>query len=88
MASIDKGQYKTYEELGEAIIAALPELKGRDPREIGLRGEEVNEGVSVVPSEWGDVDYRTAWSRWGGDWDQDWTVKDNMFDDFPHFELK
>ena len=26
--------------------------------------------------------------RWGGDWDQDWTVKDNMFDDFPHFELK
>ena len=26
--------------------------------------------------------------RWGGDWDQDWTVKDNKFDDFPHFELK
>ena len=26
--------------------------------------------------------------RWGGDWDQDWYVHDNMFDDFPHFELK
>ena len=26
--------------------------------------------------------------RWGGDWDQDWTVKDNKFDDFPHFELR
>jgi len=26
--------------------------------------------------------------RWGGDWDQDWTVKDNKFDDFPHFEVK
>jgi peptidoglycan L-alanyl-D-glutamate endopeptidase CwlK len=26
--------------------------------------------------------------RWGGDWDQDFEVKDNMFDDFPHFELK
>ena len=26
--------------------------------------------------------------RWGGDWDQDWTVKDNKFDDFPHFEIR
>jgi hypothetical protein len=25
--------------------------------------------------------------RWGGDWDKDWYVHDNMFDDFPHFEL-
>ena len=26
--------------------------------------------------------------RWGGDWDMDWTVSDNRFDDFPHFEIK
>ena len=26
--------------------------------------------------------------RWGGDWDKDWEVQDNTFDDFPHFELK
>lgn len=26
--------------------------------------------------------------RWGGDWDQDWYVHDNRFDDFPHFEIK
>ena len=26
--------------------------------------------------------------RWGGDWDQDWYVHDNKFDDFPHFEIK
>ena len=25
--------------------------------------------------------------RWGGDWDRDFEVQDNMFDDFPHFEL-
>ena len=25
--------------------------------------------------------------RWGGDWDSDFEVQDNMFDDFPHFEL-
>ena len=26
--------------------------------------------------------------RWGGDWDSDWKVSDNRFDDFPHFEIK
>jgi len=25
--------------------------------------------------------------RWGGDWDSDTEVKDNRFDDLPHFEL-
>jgi len=25
--------------------------------------------------------------RWGGDWDSDWQVKDNNFDDLGHFEL-
>ena len=26
--------------------------------------------------------------RWGGDWNTDWQVQDNKFDDFPHFEIK
>lgn len=25
--------------------------------------------------------------RWGGDWNQDWQVKDNLFDDLAHFEI-
>ena len=25
--------------------------------------------------------------RWGGDWDRDFQVMDNRFDDFPHFEI-
>jgi peptidoglycan L-alanyl-D-glutamate endopeptidase CwlK len=25
--------------------------------------------------------------RWGGDWDRDWQVSDNSFDDLWHFEL-
>lgn len=25
--------------------------------------------------------------RWGGDWNINWFVDDNNFDDFPHFEL-
>ena len=26
--------------------------------------------------------------RWGGDWNRNWEVDDNKFDDFPHFELR
>ena len=26
--------------------------------------------------------------RWGGDWDSDGEIKDNNFDDLPHFEIK
>ena len=26
--------------------------------------------------------------RWGGDWNKDFSVADNRFDDFPHFQLK
>ena len=26
--------------------------------------------------------------RWGGDWNQDFQVNDNKFDDFPHFEVR
>jgi peptidoglycan L-alanyl-D-glutamate endopeptidase CwlK len=25
--------------------------------------------------------------RWGGDWDSDWQVKDNRFNDLAHWEL-
>ena len=26
--------------------------------------------------------------RWGGDWDSDYTTKDNAFDDLVHFEIR
>lgn len=26
--------------------------------------------------------------RWGGDWDRDTELKDNVFQDYPHFELR
>ena len=25
--------------------------------------------------------------RWGGDWNRNWEVDDNKFDDFPHYEV-
>jgi hypothetical protein len=35
----------------------------------------------------GVADQLGIYIRWGGDWDKDWYVHDNKFDDFPHFEL-
>ena len=58
--------------------------------------------VTPYPVDWEDRERQTFFAgfvlgvanqmgvtlRWGGDWDQDFEVKDNRFDDFPHFELK
>ena len=58
--------------------------------------------VTPYPVDWADRERQTLFAgfvlgvanqmgielRWGGDWDQDFEVKDNRFDDFPHFELK
>ena len=54
------------------------------------------------PVDWNDRERQTLFAgfvlgiarsmghklRWGGDWDQDFQVMDNRFDDFPHFEIK
>ena len=58
--------------------------------------------VTPYPVDWKDRERQTLFAgfvigvasqmginlRWGGDWDQDFKVVDNRFDDFPHFELK
>ena len=58
--------------------------------------------VTPYPVDWKDRERQTLFVgyvigvaqgmgidlRWGGDWDQDFQVKDNKFDDFPHFEIK
>mgnify|MGYP004452545881 CR=1 FL=1 len=57
--------------------------------------------VTPYPVNWSDRERQTLFAgfvlgiangmeiklRWGGDWDQDFQVMDNRFDDFPHFEL-
>lgn len=57
--------------------------------------------VAPYPIDWDDRERFTLFAgyvlgvasrmgihvRWGGDWDKDWEVSDNRFDDFPHFEL-
>ena len=58
--------------------------------------------VTPYPVDWEDRERQTLFAgfvlgiargmgyklRWGGDWDQDFQVMDNRFDDFPHFEIK
>ena len=58
--------------------------------------------VTPYPVDWNDRERQTLFAgyvlgvasqlgfniRWGGDWNQDVSVADNKFDDFPHFELK
>ena len=58
--------------------------------------------VTPYPVDWKDRERQTLFAgfvigiarsmgirlRWGGDWDMDFQVNDNRFDDFPHFEIK
>ena len=58
--------------------------------------------VIPYPTDWDDRERMTLFAgmvlgigkakgidiRWGGDWNCDGEVKDNNFDDLPHFELK
>ena len=58
--------------------------------------------VTPYPVDWSDRERQTLFAgcvlglarsmgiklRWGGDWDMDFKVQDNRFDDFPHFEMR
>ena len=58
--------------------------------------------VTPYPVDWDDRERQTLFAgfvlgiarsmgislRWGGDWNMNFEVDDNKFDDFPHFELK
>ena len=58
--------------------------------------------VTPYPVDWEDRERQTLFAgfvigiatsmginiRWGGDWNKDFKVQGNKFDDFPHFELK
>ena len=58
--------------------------------------------ITPYPVDWEDRERQTLFAGfvmgiaksmgvnlfWGGDWDTDWQVQDNNFDDFPHFEIR
>tara|TARA_Y100001963_G_C6672218_1_gene395655 strand:+ start:487 stop:882 length:396 start_codon:yes stop_codon:yes gene_type:complete len=57
--------------------------------------------ITPYPIDWEDRERQTLFAgfvlgvaklmghsvRWGGDWDRDFQVMDNRFDDFPHIEI-
>lgn len=67
------------------------------------KGEVKSRAIDAAPYpiDWNDRERATLFAgfilgiaaqmgiklRWGGDWDSDWQVKDNNFDDLWHFEL-
>ena len=71
---------------------------------LGRHNTKPSRAVDVVPYpvDWDDRERFTLFAgfvlglargmgisiRWGGDWDVDFQVSDNRFDDFPHYELK
>ena len=42
-------------------------------------------GIARMLKDYGDISHEL---RWGGDWDSDTVLKDQRFNDFPHFELR
>ena len=76
--------------------------KLRYPR--GRHNNDPSNAVDVTPYpvDWADRGRQTLFAgfvlgmarsmgiklRWGGDWDMDFEVQDNRFDDFPHFEIR
>jgi peptidoglycan L-alanyl-D-glutamate endopeptidase CwlK len=70
----------------------------------GNHNKKPSKAVDVVPYpiDWDDRERMTYFAgfvkgmasalgipiRWGGDWNSDTQVKDNNFDDLPHFELR
>jgi len=41
-------------------------------------------GIAMMLKDYGAIESEI---RWGGDWDRDTQVRDNKFQDFPHFEI-
>ena len=80
------------------------EGKTKDKYPNGRHNSSPSRAVDVTPYpvDWDDRERQTLFAgfvlgiarsmdiklRWGGDWDMDFEVMDNRFDDFPHFEIR
>ena len=70
----------------------------------GRHNSDPSRAVDITPwpIDWDDRERQTLFAgfvlgisrsmgiklRWGGDWNMDFNVGDNQFDDFPHFEIR
>ena len=93
--------YRNEEDQNKAFIEKRTKLKFPNGRHNSLPSNAID--VVPYPIDWKDRERMTLFAgfvkgiakgkfnidlRWGGDWDSDFQVQDNKFDDFPHFEIK
>lgn len=83
-----------------AYAAGKSQLKWPNGKHNSMPSKAVD--VMPFPIDWTDRERMTLFAgfvigiatgmgidiRWGGDWNEDTKVKDNRFDDLPHFEVK
>lgn len=88
----------------EAQNRAFSEGKSQLKFPAGRHNSMPSKAVDVIPFpiDWSDRERMTLFAgfvmgiaqgmdidiRWGGDWNENTKVKDNSFDDLPHFEVK
>ena len=92
--------HRSQERQDQLYIEGKTKVKYPDGRHNSNPSRAVD--VTPYPIDWDDRERQTLFSgfvigigrskgiklRWGGDWDMDFKVMDNRFDDFPHFEVK
>lgn len=83
----------------QAVAEGKSQLRWPDGKH--NRAPSVAVDVAPYPIDWEDRERFTYFAgfvkgialgmgfelRWGGDWDSDWQVRDNSFDDLVHFEI-
>ena len=92
--------HRDKERLNQLYIEGKTKVKYPNGRHNSSPSNAVD--VTPYPVDWADRERQTLFAgfvigiarsmgitlRWGGDWDMDFQVMDNRFDDFPHFEVK
>ena len=92
--------HRDKERQNQLYIEGKTKVKYPDGRHNSIVSNAVD--VTPYPVDWADRERQTLFAgfvigiarsmgitlRWGGDWDMDFQVMDNRFDDFPHFEVK
>ena len=91
--------YRSKEEQDEKYISGLSKVKWPNSKHNASPSRAID--AAPYPIDWKDRERFTLFAgyvlgiaasrgiklKWGGDWDKDFEVKDNNFDDLIHFEL-
>ena len=92
--------HRNQEKQDAAFAAGRSQLKWPNGNHNSMPSKAVD--VAPYPIDWNDRERMTLFAgyvmgiaqgmgidiRWGGDWNENTQVKDNSFDDLPHFEVK